>query len=183
MARINLLPWREERAERRRKYFLLFLLAIALAALAAIWLADRVIDRAIDRQVARNNHLNKQVTVLDSRIKTIDELSEQRRQLMARMKVVEDLQDDRSSGERLFDQLARAVPDGVQLREVSVTGSSIEVSGTAASSHDVARLMRSLEDSPGLQNPGLRHVRADEAGTGNAFQLTVRQRDSGEDEQ
>lgn len=180
MTRINLLPWREEQAERRRKYFLVFLLAVALVVLAAIWLADRVIDRAIDRQVARNNHLSKQVTVLDSRIKTIDELSEQRRQLMARMKVVEDLQGDRSSGGRLFDELARAVPDGVQLHEVSVSGTSVEISGTAASTHDVARLMRSLEESAGLQDPGLRHVRADEAGTGNAFQLMVRQRASGE---
>ena len=180
MTRINLLPWREERAERRRKYFLMFLLAIALVALAAVWLADRVIDRAIDRQVARNNHLSQQVTVLDSRIKTIDELSEQRRQLMARMKVVEDLQGDRSWGGRLFDELARAVPDGVQLREVSVSGRSIEISGTAASSQDVAHLMRRLGDSAGLQDTGLQHVRAEEDGTGNVFQLRVRQREPGE---
>ena len=45
MTRINLLPWREERAERRRKFFLIFLLAITTIALVAVWLADRVIDR------------------------------------------------------------------------------------------------------------------------------------------
>ncbi|KAA0949059.1 MULTISPECIES: PilN domain-containing protein [unclassified Pseudomonas] len=178
MTRINLLPWREEQAERRRKYFLVFLLVSALIALATVWLADRIIGQAIDRQVARNNHLSKVVTVLDSRIKTIDELREQRRQLMERMKVVEDLQGDRSAGGQLFDQLARAVPDGVRLREITVSGTSVEISATAASNHDVARLMRSLESSNGLQTPSLRHVRAEEAGS--AFQLMVGHGESGE---
>ncbi|NNA66515.1 PilN domain-containing protein [Pseudomonas gessardii] len=173
MTRINLLPWREERAERRRRFFLIFLLVISLIALAAVWLADRVIDRAIDRQVARNNHLSKQVTILDSRIKTIDELREQRQQLMERMKVVEDLQSHRTSGQALFDQLARAVPDGVQLSQVSVSGTSVEVLGTAVSSDDVAWLMRSLEASSALHAPNLRHVRAEEGGAGTAFQLMV----------
>ncbi|AIG04384.1 type IV pilus biogenesis protein PilN [Pseudomonas fluorescens] len=173
MTRINLLPWREERAERRRKFFLIFLLVITTIALAAVWLADRVIDRAIDRQVARNNHLSKQVTILDSRIKTIDDLREQRQQLMERMKVVEDLQGHRAAGQELFEQLARAVPDGVRLHEVSVSGTLVEVTGTAVSSDDVARLMRSLEASSTLRAPNLRHVRAEEDGAGSAFQLMV----------
>ncbi|MDP1044955.1 pilus assembly protein PilN, partial [Klebsiella pneumoniae] len=87
--RINLLPWRQALAERRRKYFLAFLLAFAGVALAAVWLADQVIDRAIDRQVTRNNHLDKDVAVLDSRIKTIDDLQLQSQQLAERMKVVQ----------------------------------------------------------------------------------------------
>lgn len=63
MTRINLLPWRQALAERRRKYLLMLLLAFACVALAAVWLADQVIDQAIDRQVTRNNHLGKEITV------------------------------------------------------------------------------------------------------------------------
>jgi type IV pilus assembly protein PilN len=180
MTRINLLPWREARDERRRKYFLVFLFGITGVALAAVWLADQVIDSAIDRQVERNNHLGKEVTVLDSRIKAIDELKEQRQQLMARMKVVQGLQDDRSAGGQLFDQLARAVPDGVQLREVVVEGGTVEISGTAESNQDIARLMRGLEAADGLQAPRLQHVRTEADGSGNGFQLMVRQGESAE---
>lgn len=71
---INLLPWRQALAERRRKFFLGLLLAFACVAFATVWLADQVIDRAIDRQVTRNSHLDKDAAVLDSRIKTIDDL-------------------------------------------------------------------------------------------------------------
>lgn len=174
MTRINLLPWREERGVRRRKYFLMFLLAISCVALAAVWLADQVIDQAIDRQVARNNHLSKNVTVLDSRIKTIDELHEQRQQVMERMKVVQDLQQDRSTGGELLDQLARAVPPGVQLRQVNVQDGVVEISGSAESNHDIARLMRGLEQTDGLQAPKLQQVQGTQ-GDDNRFQMRVRQ--------
>ncbi|QJI34439.1 MULTISPECIES: PilN domain-containing protein [unclassified Pseudomonas] len=174
MTRINLLPWRAERNERRRKYFLVFLLGAAAVALAAVWLADQVIDRAIDRQMARNSQLSQGVTGLDSRIKAIDELHEQRQQLMERMKVVQGLQDDRSKGAQLLDQLARAVPDGVQLREVSVDGGAVSISGTAESNQDIAQLMRGLEAADDLQAPRLQRVRGAQGGEDNGFQLTVR---------
>ncbi|KAF1027317.1 MAG: hypothetical protein GAK37_02457 [Pseudomonas sp.] len=175
ITRINLLPWREAQGARRRLYFLVFLLVIACVALAAVWLANQVIDQAIDRQVSRNNHLSKEVTVLDSRIKTIDELHEQRQQVMARMKVVQDVQHERSTGGELFDQLSRAVPDGVQLHEVTVEGRTVQISGSAESNQDVARLMRGLEATNGLQAPRLQQVQGTQVGGGSEFQMKVRQ--------
>ena len=180
MTRINLLPWRQALAERRRKYFLVFLLTFACVALAAVWLADQVIDQAIDRQVTRNNHLSKEVTIQDSRIKTIDDLQEQSQQLAARMKVVQDLRESRSASAQLLDQLARAVPDGVHLHEVVAKGNTVKVSGSAESSQDIAQLMRRLEASEGAHATRLQHVRAEGQGGGNEFQLMVRQGESTE---
>lgn len=180
MTRINLLPWRQALAERRRKFFLILLLAFACVALAAVWLADQVIDQAIDRQVTRNNHLDKDVAVLDSRIKTIDDLQEQSQQLAQRMKIVEDLHDGRSSGAQLLDQLARAVPDGVHLHEVVAKGDTVSIRGSAESSQDIAQLMRRLEATEGAHATRLQHVRTEGARGANEFQLMVRQGESGE---
>lgn len=180
MTRINLLPWRQALAERRRKYFLICLLAFAGVALAAVWLADQVIDQAIDRQVTRNNHLTKDVAVQDARIKTIDDLQEQSQQLAARMKVVQYLHESRSASAQLLDQLARAVPDGVHLHEVVARGNTVSVSGSAESSQDIAQLMRRLEASEGAHATRLQQVRAQGQGGGNAFQLMVRQGESTE---
>ncbi|MFT0474661.1 PilN domain-containing protein [Pseudomonas antarctica] len=180
MTRINLLPWRQALAERRRKYFLAFLLAFACVALAAVWLADRVIDRAIDRQAARNNHLSKEVAVQDSRFKTIDDLQEQSQQLAQRMKVVQDLHEARSASTQLLDQLARAVPDGVHLHEVVAKGDTVSISGSAESSQDIAQLMRRLQASEGAHATRLQHVRADGERGSNEFQLMVRQGESAE---
>lgn len=180
MTRINLLPWRQALAERRRKYFLAFLLAFACVALAAVWLADQVIDRAIDRQVTRNDHLGKEVGVLDARINNIDDLQAQSRQLAERMKVVQDLHDSRSSGAQLLDQLARAVPDGVHLHEVVAKGDTLSIRGSAESSQDIAQLMRRLETSEEGRATRLQHVRTDGARGNNEFQLMVRQGESTE---
>ena len=180
MTRINLLPWRQALAERRRKYFLGFLLVFAGVALAAVWLADQVIDQAIDRQVTRNNHLSKAVTVQDSLIKTIDDLQEQSLQMTERMKVVQDVHEARSASAELLDKLARAVPDGVHLHEVVAKGDTVSISGSAESSQDIAQLMRRLEASEGAHATRLRHVRAEGERGANQFQLVVRQGDSTE---
>lgn len=180
MTRINLLPWRQAQAERRRKYFLIFLLAFGGVALAAVWLADQVIDRAIDRQVTRNSHVGKAIGVQDSRIKTIDDIQEQSQQLAERMKVVQDLHDARSSSAKMFDQLARAVPEGVHLHEVVAKGDTISVTGSAQSSQDIAQLMRRLEATQGTHATQLQHVRADAEQGANEFQLMVRQGESTE---
>lgn len=175
MTRINLLPWRQALAERRRKYLLMLLLAFACVALAAVWLADQVIDQAIDRQVTRNNHLGKEITVQDARIKTIDDLQVQSQQLAERMKVVQDLHDARSGSARLLDQLARAVPDGVHLHEVVAKGNTVSISGSADSSQDIAQLMRRLDASEGAHATRLQQVRAEGERGSNGFQLMVRQ--------
>ena len=180
MTRINLLPWRQALAERRRKFFLMLLLAFACVALAAVWLADQVIDQAIDRQVTRNSHLDKDLAVLDSRIKTIDDLQVQSQQLAQRMKVVEDLHDGRSAGAQLLDQLARAVPDGVHLHEVVAKGDTVSIRGSAESSQDIAQLMRRLEATEGAHATRLQHVRTEGVRGANEFQLMVRQGESGE---
>ena len=178
--RINLLPWRQALVERRRKYFLALLLAFAAVALATVWLADQVIDQAIDRQVTRNEHQSQEIGVLDARIKTIDDLQEQSQQLAQRMKVMQDLHDGRSSGAQLLDQLARAMPEGVHLHEVVAKGDTVSIRGTAESSQDIARLMRSLEASEGSHSARLQQVRTDGANGQNEFQLMVHQAESSE---
>ena len=180
MTRINLLPWRQALAERRRKYFLMLLLAFACLALAAVWLADQVIDQAIDRQVTRNPRLGENVAAQDSRIRTIDDLQERSQQLAERMKVVQDLHDARSSGARLFDQLARSVPEGVHLHEVVANGDTISIRGSAESNQDIARLMRRLEASQGGHATRLQRVRAEGERGDNEFQLMVRQGETSE---
>ncbi|AZE70692.1 Type IV pilus biogenesis protein PilN [Pseudomonas synxantha] len=175
MIRINLLPWRQALAERRRRYFLMLMLAFACVALAAVWLADQVIGQAIDRQVSRNNRLGEDIAVQDSRIRTIDDLQERSQQLAERMKVVQDLHDARSSGARLFDQLARAVPDGVHLHEVVANGDTISIRGSAESHQDIAQLMRRLEATQGAHATRLQRVEAEGERGESEFQLMVRQ--------
>ncbi|OOQ41878.1 pilus assembly protein PilN [Pseudomonas fluorescens] len=178
MARINLLPWREERREVRRKRFLLVLVAAMVGAMGAVLVANQVISGAIDQQVARNNYIGKQVAVVDERISQINDLKARRQQLVERMGVIQGLQGNRQISGRIFDQLARALPNGVYFTEVRMTAKTLSITGAAQSNNRVSELMRNLEASDWFEAPSLSEVKATAAGQleqANVFQLTVRQ--------
>jgi type IV pilus assembly protein PilN len=178
MARINLLPWREERREERRKRFLLALIGVVVGSVGAVLIADQVISTAIARQVARNDYIGKQIAVVDERIKQISDLKARRQQLVERMRIIQDLQGNRQISGRIFDQLARTLPDGVYFTDVKMAGKTLSISGAAESNNRVSELMRNLDASDWFDAPSLNEVKATTAGQvdqANTFELTVRQ--------
>ncbi|MCF4998075.1 pilus assembly protein PilN [Pseudomonas syringae] len=178
MARINLLPWREERREERRKRFLLVLIGVFVGSIGAVLIADQIISAAIERQMARNEYIGKQIAVVDERIKQISELKARRQQLVERMRIIQDLQGNRQISGRIFDQLARTLPDGVYFTDVKMADKTLSISGAAESNNRVSDLMRNLDASEWFDAPSLTEVKATTAGQvdqANVFQLTVRQ--------
>ena len=59
MARINLLPWREQLREERKQRFIVSLVGVAFVALGLVFLADQYFTHAIERQNARNDFVRK----------------------------------------------------------------------------------------------------------------------------
>ncbi|GAB3368710.1 PilN domain-containing protein [Azotobacter armeniacus] len=178
MARINLLPWREQLREERRQRFLVTLGALLLATGGLVFLADRYLDASIEAQRVRNDFLRKEIAVLDARIQEISELKTRRQQLLERMKIIQDLQGNRPIIGRVFDQLVRTLPDGVYFTSLKMTGKNIAIEGAAESNNRVSNLMRNLDGSEWLEAPNLTAVKAVTAGTlapANVFQLTVQQ--------
>ena len=178
MARINLLPWREERREERRRRFLLALIGVVVGSVGAVLIADQVISTAIARQVARNDYIGKQIAVVDERIKQISDLKARRQQLVERMRIIQDLQGNRQISGRIFDQLARTLPDGVYFTDVKMAGKTLSISGAAESNNRISELMRNLDASDWFDAPGLNEVKATTEGQvdqANTFELTVRQ--------
>ncbi|MCQ4321003.1 type 4a pilus biogenesis protein PilN [Stutzerimonas stutzeri] len=178
MARINLLPWREQLREERKQRFLVSLAGVAVAAVGLLFLADQYYTHAIERQSARNDFVRKEIAVLDTRIAEIKELRERRQQLLERMKIIQDLQGNRPIIGRVFDQLVRTLPDGVYFTGLKMTGKNIAIVGAAESNNRVSNLMRNLDGSDWLDAPNLNEVKAVTAGAvdqENLFQLTVQQ--------
>ncbi|WP_347903405.1 PilN domain-containing protein [Pseudomonas purpurea] len=178
MARINLLPWREELREERRKRFLTAMVAVLVVTVGVVLFADQYISGAIDRQTARNDYVSKQIAVLDERIKQISDLKARRQELVERMRIIQDLQGNRPISGRIFDQLARTLPDGVYFTDVKMFDKTLSISGAAESNNRVSDLMRNLDASDWFDAPSLTEVKATTAGAvdqANVFQLTVRQ--------
>src|SRR5689334_4203998 len=112
MARINLLPWREQRREQLRKEFLVTLGIVAGAGLVVMILAHMFVVGQTENQAARNAYLQSNIASLDKQVAEIRELQARRNQLIDRMKVIGDLQGTRPVIVRIFDEIVRTLPDG-----------------------------------------------------------------------
>lgn len=178
MARINLLPWREQLREERKQRFLVAMVAFIGLGAGLVFLAAQYLNAQIENQMARNEFVRKEIAVLDARIKEISELKTKKEQLLERMKIIQDLQGNRPVIGRVFDQLVRTLPDGVYFSSVKMAGKSITIAGAAESNNRVSNLMRNLDASEWLEAPNLSEVKAVTAGAvdqANVFLLTVQQ--------
>lgn len=160
MARINLLPWREERRKQRQQEFYVLLGATAGAAILAVFAALWFIGTQIDAQTARNAKLTQEIKVLDGQIKEIEELDRQRDRLIARKEIIEQLQGTRSQMVHLFDQLVRTLPEGIQLNSIKQTGTTLTLQGIAQSNARVSAYMRKLDSSDWLKESEIVKIEA-----------------------
>lgn len=174
MARINLLPWREERRKEQRKQFFVMLGGAAVVALLVVGLVHLYFAGAIQNQESRNSYLQAQIKEVEAKIKEIENLEQQREQLLARMRVIEQLQGDRSVIVHMFEELADAVPDGLFLTSVKQTGRTLTIQGVAQSNARVSTLMRNLDASPWLENPVLEIIQTDSKKEQGARTFTLR---------
>ncbi|MCC5795630.1 MAG: PilN domain-containing protein [Chromatiales bacterium] len=158
MPRINLLPWREQqRIQRRNQFFAGLGGALAGAALVT-FLGYQVMDGRVSHQDQRNELLRSEIASLDLRIAEILELEQKKARLLARMEIIEQLQRSRPEIVHVFDELVRALPDGVYLTSVTQTGRRLEIQGRAESNTRVSAFMRNIDSSDWLTQPDLRVV-------------------------
>lgn len=160
MARINLLPWREERRKQRQQEFYVLLGASAVAAIIAVFVSLWYIGTQIDAQTERNNTLANEIKALDAQIAEIEELDRQRDRLIARKEIIEQLQATRSQMVHLFDELVRTLPEGVQLSSIKQGGSTLTLEGVAQSNARVSAYMRNLDASDWLKESEIIKIEA-----------------------
>ncbi|MEM9304781.1 MAG: PilN domain-containing protein [Pseudomonadota bacterium] len=173
MARINLLPWREERRKQRNNEFYV-ILGLAFVLGIAIWFGTRTfIGGLSDHQDEANQILRNEIAILDRRIREIEELESKRDRLLARKEVIEDLQKNRSQIVHLFDQIARTVPDGVRLETVTQRGNQLTVEGLAESNAKVSDYMRRLDASAWMRLPQLTVTEEADAEPSERYRFSV----------
>jgi type IV pilus assembly protein PilN len=155
MANFNLLPWREaEREEKKKQFFTLVGLA-ALTAAGIAFGAHLYMQNRIDYQQSRNAYLTTEIKKLDKKIKEIEELEQTRQALIDHIKVIEDLQSTRPAIVHLFDEMAKALPQGMYISKIQQKNTLVTVEGKAESNARVSSYMNRLDSSPWLKSSDL----------------------------
>jgi type IV pilus assembly protein PilN len=173
MPRINLLPWRAELRQKRKKEFLVALLGAVLVGGAAVYASKLTVQGWVSAQNNRNRILRDEITELDKQIEEIAGLETQRDRLLARMTIIDQLQRSRPEVVHLFDEIVNTIPEGVYLTELVQQNSRVSIKGSAQSSTRVSTLMRNIDGSEWLKDPGLDVVQTVDAGPARNSQFTL----------
>lgn len=161
MIRINLLPHREIRRERRKKDFVAALVATVVAGAALAALVSLGISGSIDAQQARNDFIKRENAKLDEQVREIAQLKEEIDSLKARKLAVENLQRDRTLPVHVLDELVRHAPEGMYFRQLRQIDRKVTITGLSESNERVSELLRSLgNDTPWLEKPELVEIKA-----------------------
>jgi len=176
MPRINLLPWREGQRKERKLAFLVALGVAALAAGVTSFAAYLLYGSMIEGQEHRNDVLRREIRTLDKQIEEINSLETAKQKFIARMDIIEKLQRSRPEIVHVFDEVVRALPEGVYLTAVKQTDKRLKFDGVAQSSTRVSSFMRNIDGSQWLRNPELQVVQTTKGtGPGSSFALTADQ--------
>ena len=160
MAKINLLPWREERRKAQQRQFNGLLGLAAVAGLALSALIYLYYSGQVTGQNQRNELLRQEIAAVENKIKEIEELDKRKQSLLARKQIIEELQGKRYEMVHVFTELAKTIADGAQISTIRQSGADLVIQGRAQSNARVSSYMRNIMASPVISDPDLTVIEA-----------------------
>lgn len=175
MAKINLLPWRQETRKEQQRQFLTILGLTVVLVIVGVLAVHLQYSTKIQKQEARNEYIRGHITKVETQIKEINELASKKERLLARMEIIQQLQRNRPEIVRLFDELVRVLPEGVHLAAIQQRSRALVLTGIAQSNARVSALMRNIDQSDWLSSPVLGVIQASKDGS-RQFTLSAKQK-------
>jgi type IV pilus assembly protein PilN len=170
---INLLPWREELRQKRKKEFAMLALSAVLLAGACTFGTKVYYKSQISSQEARNTILRSEIAELDKQIAEINALDAQKRRLLDRMEIIEQLERTTPEAVMLVDSLVNILPEGSYLASINQQATRINLTGHAQSNQRVSDLMRNVESSEWLKNADLDIINTEGTGPQKTAQFNL----------
>ena len=172
MAKINLLPWREELRKQKQKDFLYAIVLSILVGFIILGLVHTYVEGLNAYQEQRNQMLQNEIVFLDKKITDIKDIEEKKSKLLAKIELIQKLQESRPEIVHLFDEIPKTTPDGVYLTKFTQRGSELIFEGKSQSNARISAFMRAIEASPWLQTPTLNVIQSPDKSKTDAEQLS-----------
>ena len=173
MMQINLLPWRERRREAMRRAFVMQIVLAVVAAIFVVMAAHKLLTQRLARQEVINRTLEQHIADLNTRVAEVGQLRERQVAVRDRMRVIADLQKERAAVVRVFDELARSLPNEVYFLTLERAGDFILIEGVSESYAGITQLMRRLEDSEEFDNADLNDIATEASETVDESSLFI----------
>ena len=174
MARINLLPRRDELRKQKQQQFIVVTAGTAVVGGLLVLLAHMQFSGLIDKQNQRNQFLENEIATLEKKIRKIKDLEKTKTALLARMDIIQQLQHSRPQSVHLMDQLVLTLPDGLYLNKISQKGTALTLSGSAQSNARVSAYMRNLDSSEWMAKPRLEVIKTKDGDNRRSAEFILR---------
>jgi len=172
MMRLNLLPWRERQRQAVLRRLRRQLVAGALLALGAVTLVDQLARQRGERLALANSQREAAIGLLNEQLRPLADVRERHETLLARATSLESLRADQDVLADVFADLEAALPQGIQLLDLSLENGRLQVTGLATSGAVVAQFMRDLDRSSALLDLELKRIKS--LPGGDEFLLSAR---------
>lgn len=177
---INLLPWREQRRERRGRLFYKVLGLAALLGLGGGYGVAWHYQQEVETQSQRNALIEARGRRLDSAIREVRGLEQTRERMLEQVRVLTRLQDGRAQTVHVMNDLAVSLVDGVYYTHLNRQGNDLDLSGVAENNRQVTDQLRALASVAAFDAPMLSEVEVEveveDGGERRRFRLRMRQR-------
>ena len=160
MARINLLPWRQEERQRKNNDFNVLIGGTLVVAGLCAFIGYYVLNSMLNNQLDANKRIEDANAQLEVALTSIKDLEAQRDQMLSQMKVIQDLQGKRSIPVRVWDDMAKAVPTAMYLVSIQRENDTITITGQADNANVVAALVRNLNNSMWLDGSAVVSIKS-----------------------
>lgn len=149
---INLLPWRAELREKRKKEFQTRSVLAGLLGAVTVFAGFMYFSQQLEQQQQVNEMIVAENAKLDTELKDLEGLDKQRADIIERMKLIDGLQAQRPVIVHIADEMVRIAPQDMFFTKFQRTGDKFTIEGKAQDPNVVAELLRKLEHSPWFRN-------------------------------
>ena len=159
MARINLLPWRDELRKQRQEEFILGIVLVAIAAVAILFGVEKYLDSLITEQQDKKRIVIAKVAEVNLITAKIKDIETQNGILQSKRNAIQLLQKSRPEIVHFIDAIARVTPEGVFLIKLKQDNARVTLVGKTQSNSRVSAFMSNVETNKWLVDPSLNIIK------------------------
>lgn len=145
MISVNLLNWRSKRLKILNHRFIVIAVMAAMVSALLTLSIEVIINSKLNNVKGNITYLDGELQGVEGRIKEINELQQQKDLLLSRRKVIESLQASRPMVVSIFDNIVRAIPDGVYLKDMTRKENVLTLSGVSNTNYAITVLMENVQ--------------------------------------
>lgn len=172
---INLLPWREQSRQAKKKRFLTLMAGFFLLSIFLIVLSHIYLDKILYNQIGLNDMLraeiNNEQNILNSVNTKVTELGD----IKDKLHFIIGVYAQSYNAIRLLNELTGIVPSTVSIDKIIRSNNIVTISGMAQSNSDVTNFLQNIGKSPIFNQPQLNSISGekDQSSAKRYFELSV----------